>query len=32
MTEVADANATYYYHFDVLCSVVALSDASGGKR
>jgi hypothetical protein len=27
--EVADANATYYYHFDALGSVVALSDAAG---
>jgi len=26
---VADANATYYYHFDALGSVVALSDAAG---
>jgi len=29
MIEVADANATYYYHFDALGSVVALSDAAG---
>ncbi|OHB74477.1 MAG: hypothetical protein A2Z25_22810 [Planctomycetes bacterium RBG_16_55_9] len=29
MIEVADANATYYYHFDALGSVVALSDSSG---
>ena len=27
--EVADANAVYYYHYDALGSVVALSDASG---
>jgi RHS repeat-associated protein len=27
--EVADANAVYYYHFDALGSVVALSDAAG---
>jgi RHS repeat-associated protein len=29
MIEVADANAVYYYHFDALGSVVALSNASG---
>jgi RHS repeat-associated protein len=29
MIEVADASATYYYHFDALGSVVALSNASG---
>ncbi len=29
MIEVADANATYYYHFDGLGSVVALSDSAG---
>ncbi len=29
MIEVADGNATYYYHFDALGSVVALSDAAG---
>ncbi|MHC4542139.1 MAG: RHS repeat-associated core domain-containing protein [Planctomycetota bacterium] len=29
MIEVADSNATYYYHFDALGSVVALSDAAG---
>ncbi|OHB79932.1 MAG: hypothetical protein A2Z25_07845 [Planctomycetes bacterium RBG_16_55_9] len=29
MIEVADSNATYYYHFDALGSVVALSDSSG---
>jgi RHS repeat-associated protein len=29
MIEVADANATYYYHYDALGSVVALSDAAG---
>jgi RHS repeat-associated protein len=29
MIEVADGNATYYYHFDALGSVVALSNASG---
>ncbi len=29
MIEVADANATYYYHFDALGSVVALSDSAG---
>ncbi len=29
MIEVADANATYYYHFDALGSVVALSNAAG---
>jgi RHS repeat-associated protein len=29
MIEVADSNATYYYHFDALGSVVALSNASG---
>jgi len=27
--EVADSNAVYYYHFDALGSVVALSDSSG---
>ncbi len=29
MIVVADSNATYYYHFDALGSVVALSSASG---
>jgi len=29
MIEVADSNATYYYHFDALGSVVALSDSAG---
>jgi len=29
MLEVADSNAAYYYHFDGLGSVVALSDSSG---
>ncbi len=29
MIEVAQSNATYYYHFDALGSVVALSDAAG---
>jgi len=29
MIEVAESNATYYYHFDALGSVVALSNASG---
>jgi RHS repeat-associated protein len=29
MIEVADANAAYYYHFDALGSVVALSNAAG---
>jgi RHS repeat-associated protein len=29
MIEVTDANATYYYHFDDLGSVVALSDSDG---
>ena len=29
MIEVADSNAVYYYHFDALGSVVALSDLSG---
>jgi len=29
MIEVADSNATYYYHYDALGSVVALSDSSG---
>jgi RHS repeat-associated protein len=29
MIDVADANATYYYHFDGLGSVVALTDGSG---
>ncbi len=29
MIEVADSNAAYYYHFDALGSVVALSNASG---
>ena len=29
MIEVADSNAAYYYHFDGLGSVVALSDSSG---
>ena len=29
MIEVADASATYYYHFDALGSVLALSNASG---
>jgi hypothetical protein len=28
MIEVADSNAVYYYHFDALGSVVALSDTS----
>jgi len=27
--EVADSNAVYYYHFDALGSVVALSDSAG---
>ncbi len=29
MIEVADASATYYYHFDALGSVVALSNSAG---
>jgi len=29
MIEVADSNAIYYYHFDALGSVVALSDSAG---
>ncbi len=29
MIEVADASATYYYHFDALGSVVALSNSTG---
>ncbi len=29
MIEVADSNATYYYHYDALGSVIALSDSSG---
>jgi RHS repeat-associated protein len=29
MIEVADSNAVYYYHFDGLGSVVALSDSNG---
>ena len=29
MIEVADSNAAYYYHFDGLGSVVALSDSAG---
>ena len=29
MIEVAESNAAYYYHFDGLGSVVALSDSSG---
>ncbi len=29
MIEVAQSNTTYYYHFDALGSVVALSDAAG---
>ncbi len=29
MIEVADSNATYYYHYDALGSVVALSDSAG---
>ena len=29
MIEVADSNAVYYYHFDALGSVVALSDSAG---
>jgi len=29
MIEVADSNAAYYYHFDALGSVVALSDSDG---
>jgi RHS repeat-associated protein len=29
MIEVADANAAYFYHYDALGSVVALSDADG---
>ena len=28
MIDVADNNAVYYYHFDGLCSVVALSDVN----
>ena len=28
MVDVADANETYYYHFDGLGSVVALSDVN----
>jgi len=29
MIDVADSNATYYYHYDALGSVIALSDSSG---
>jgi len=29
MIEVADSNAVYYYHYDALGSVVALSDSAG---
>ncbi|OHB79807.1 MAG: hypothetical protein A2Z25_07690 [Planctomycetes bacterium RBG_16_55_9] len=29
MIEVADSNSVYYYHFDALGSVVALSDSNG---
>ena len=29
MIDVADSNAAYYYHFDGLGSVVALSDSNG---
>jgi RHS repeat-associated protein len=29
MIDVADANAAYYYHYDALGSVVALSDSAG---
>ena len=29
MIEVADSSATYYYHYDALGSVIALSDSSG---
>ncbi|MHC4464558.1 MAG: hypothetical protein ACYS30_24480, partial [Planctomycetota bacterium] len=29
MIDVADSNAVYYYHFDGLGSVVALSDSDG---
>ena len=29
MLDVADSNAVYYYHFDGLGSVVALSDSAG---
>jgi len=29
MIDVADANATYYYHFDGLGSVIALTDSAG---
>jgi RHS repeat-associated protein len=29
MIEVADGNAAYYYHYDALGSVIALSDSSG---
>ena len=29
MIDVADSNAVYYYHFDGLGSVVALSDSNG---
>jgi len=29
MIEVADSNAAYYYHYDALGSVIALSDSSG---
>ena len=31
MIDVADSNAVYYYHFDGLSSVVALSDSNGGS-
>jgi hypothetical protein len=29
MIDLADSNAIYYYHFDGLGSVVALTDANG---
>jgi len=31
MIDVADSNAVYYYHYDGLGSVVALSDSNGGS-
>ena len=30
MIDIADSNSVYYYHFDGLGSVAALSDVNGG--
>ncbi len=32
MIDVADNNAVYYYHFDGLCGVAALSNVNGEER